>query len=314
MLVSRSTPPGSRQHSTTVEVTGTSGGTADYYQFHGRHDDLPGYQTTFTDRDGRDGFGRGSDPGGEYRGIESGRVQSNRRLRQLHAPTVRSRGGEFRNSRAISHPRYGGLQFANIYTAEVVSIAVLMPVIALLALAPKSAADRLVRGLFDDTFRRHPSAGLVRLGHADSLLHGPGHPVGLRHSPLRHHPHLFQAPQEAPPASRPSASSSLPPVTIQLPLYNERYVVERLIEEVVKIEYPQGTAADPGAGRFHRRYGAVCRSAGGALPEHGLPDRVPPPHQPPRIQGGRAAGRAENGHRANWWPCSTPISARRPIS
>src|SRR5579862_2653344 len=32
---------------------------------------------------------------------------------------------------------------------------------------------------------------------------------------------------------------SLPPVTIQLPLYNERYVVERLIEEVLKIEYPK---------------------------------------------------------------------------
>src|ERR1700739_4830486 len=31
----------------------------------------------------------------------------------------------------------------------------------------------------------------------------------------------------------------LPPVTIQLPLYNERYVVERLIEEVIKVEYPR---------------------------------------------------------------------------
>src|SRR6202020_193068 len=31
----------------------------------------------------------------------------------------------------------------------------------------------------------------------------------------------------------------LPPVTIQLPLYNERYVVERLIEEVINIEYPR---------------------------------------------------------------------------
>src|SRR5271170_1096594 len=31
----------------------------------------------------------------------------------------------------------------------------------------------------------------------------------------------------------------LPAVTIQLPLYNERYVVERLIEEVLKIEYPK---------------------------------------------------------------------------
>ena len=31
----------------------------------------------------------------------------------------------------------------------------------------------------------------------------------------------------------------LPPVTVQLPLYNERYVVERLIDEVAKIDYPQ---------------------------------------------------------------------------
>ena len=31
----------------------------------------------------------------------------------------------------------------------------------------------------------------------------------------------------------------LPRVTIQLPLYNERYVVERLIEEVTRVEYPK---------------------------------------------------------------------------
>jgi cellulose synthase/poly-beta-1,6-N-acetylglucosamine synthase-like glycosyltransferase len=33
--------------------------------------------------------------------------------------------------------------------------------------------------------------------------------------------------------------SSLPPVTIQLPIYNERYVVERLLESVTRIEYPR---------------------------------------------------------------------------
>src|ERR1700722_945926 len=32
---------------------------------------------------------------------------------------------------------------------------------------------------------------------------------------------------------------SLPRVTIQLPLYNERYVLERLIDETVKVEYPR---------------------------------------------------------------------------
>src|SRR6516165_1462912 len=37
----------------------------------------------------------------------------------------------------------------------------------------------------------------------------------------------------------PRRFEDLPPVTIQLPLYNERYVVERLIDEAVKIEYPR---------------------------------------------------------------------------
>jgi cellulose synthase/poly-beta-1,6-N-acetylglucosamine synthase-like glycosyltransferase len=34
------------------------------------------------------------------------------------------------------------------------------------------------------------------------------------------------------------AWASLPPVTVQLPLYNERYVVERLIDAVAKLQYP----------------------------------------------------------------------------
>jgi cellulose synthase/poly-beta-1,6-N-acetylglucosamine synthase-like glycosyltransferase len=40
-------------------------------------------------------------------------------------------------------------------------------------------------------------------------------------------------------ASEPPARfEQLPRVTIQLPIYNERFVVERLVEEVLKIEYP----------------------------------------------------------------------------
>lgn len=41
------------------------------------------------------------------------------------------------------------------------------------------------------------------------------------------------------PKEPPSHFEQLPPVTIQLPLYNERYVVERLIEAVSRIEYPR---------------------------------------------------------------------------
>src|SRR4029079_17082281 len=37
----------------------------------------------------------------------------------------------------------------------------------------------------------------------------------------------------------PTRFEQLPPVTIQLPVFNERYVVERLIDEVTKIEYPK---------------------------------------------------------------------------
>jgi len=33
--------------------------------------------------------------------------------------------------------------------------------------------------------------------------------------------------------------SELPPVTVQLPIYNERYVVERLLEAVTKLDYPR---------------------------------------------------------------------------
>jgi cellulose synthase/poly-beta-1,6-N-acetylglucosamine synthase-like glycosyltransferase len=41
------------------------------------------------------------------------------------------------------------------------------------------------------------------------------------------------------PKGPPTRFEQLPQVTIQLPLYNERFVVERLLEEVLKIEYPR---------------------------------------------------------------------------
>jgi cellulose synthase/poly-beta-1,6-N-acetylglucosamine synthase-like glycosyltransferase len=41
------------------------------------------------------------------------------------------------------------------------------------------------------------------------------------------------------PKEPPAAFEHLPPVTVQLPLYNERFVVERLLDEVLKMEYPR---------------------------------------------------------------------------
>ena len=41
-----------------------------------------------------------------------------------------------------------------------------------------------------------------------------------------------------PQSDAPKAQGSRPKVLIQLPVFNERYVVERLIDQVVKMRYP----------------------------------------------------------------------------
>src|SRR5437870_1846423 len=38
----------------------------------------------------------------------------------------------------------------------------------------------------------------------------------------------------------PSEPANWPKVTIQLPIYNERYVVERLVEAISRLDYPPG--------------------------------------------------------------------------
>jgi len=45
--------------------------------------------------------------------------------------------------------------------------------------------------------------------------------------------------RKALPETAPERFAALPRITIQLPIYNERYVVERLLEETAKIDYPR---------------------------------------------------------------------------
>jgi cellulose synthase/poly-beta-1,6-N-acetylglucosamine synthase-like glycosyltransferase len=101
----------------------------------------------------------------------------------------------------------------------------------------RSATDRFMQGLFDDTF-----TGIHKLAWFDWALLIPYFTLlgilsiyGLhRYDVIRtYFKHRKNATTEPP-----RRFEQLPPVTIQLPLYNERYVVERLIEEAVKIEYP----------------------------------------------------------------------------
>ena len=101
-----------------------------------------------------------------------------------------------------------------------------------------SSASVVFNGLFDDTF-----SGIYRLSPFDWALLVPYFGIliilsiyGLHRyeTILRYRRYrknlLTSAPQEF---------AELPKVTIQLPLYNERYVVERLLEEVSRIDYPR---------------------------------------------------------------------------
>ena len=105
-----------------------------------------------------------------------------------------------------------------------------------LALSPTT---KLINGLFDDTF-----AGVHQLGWFDWAMLIPYFTILVILSVYGIHRYdvirtYFKYRKNAT-CEPPRRFEQLPPVTIQLPIYNERYVVERLIDEVVKIEYPKG--------------------------------------------------------------------------
>ena len=93
------------------------------------------------------------------------------------------------------------------------------------------------------------------------------------------------------------AIRTTPRVTIQLPLYNERYVVERLIEQIAKIDYPrellQIQVLDDSTDDTHPFTAELVRD----IAPHGRADRVSSPDQSRRVQGRRAAGRHADRHR-----------------
>ena len=101
-----------------------------------------------------------------------------------------------------------------------------------------TSAHQLVQTFFDDTF-----AGVYHLDLFDWSLLIPYfallvvlscygcHRYEMIRRYLKHRKHLVLRP--------PQELEALPAVTIQLPIFNERYVVERLIEAVSKIDYPR---------------------------------------------------------------------------
>ena len=114
-----------------------------------------------------------------------------------------------------------------------------MSLFLLLWFAQPAFGSRLGSGLlFDDTF-----SGIYRLSPFDWALLIPYFGIlfilsiyGLhRYETMRR----YRKHRKNLPRTAPSKFDRLPKVTIQLPLYNERFVVERLLEEVSKIDYPR---------------------------------------------------------------------------
>ena len=109
--------------------------------------------------------------------------------------------------------------------------------------------------------------------------------------------------------------AELPRVTIQLPIYNEMYVADRLIDAVCQIDYPRelleiqvlddSTDETTSVAELRR---APQRGAGAST------SRYHPPHRSHRLQGRRARGRAARSPRASSSPSSTPTSSRPPTS
>ena len=101
-----------------------------------------------------------------------------------------------------------------------------------------TSANQFVHSFFDDTF-----AGVHHLDLFDYSLLIPYflllvilsfygcHRYEMIRRYMKHKKDILTEP--------PSKFDTLPRVTVQLPIYNERFVVERLIEEVAKMEYPK---------------------------------------------------------------------------
>src|SRR5882757_8047150 len=106
------------------------------------------------------------------------------------------------------------------------------------ALLASSGFAHFRAALFDDTF-----SGIHQLSWFDWALLVPYfsvlcvlsiyglHRYEIIHTYFKHRKKVL--------TESPGRFDTLPRVTIQLPLYNERYVVERLIDEVVKMDYPR---------------------------------------------------------------------------
>jgi cellulose synthase/poly-beta-1,6-N-acetylglucosamine synthase-like glycosyltransferase len=101
-----------------------------------------------------------------------------------------------------------------------------------------TSANRLVDALFDDTFtdiyHLQPFDWAILVPYFSVLIILSIYGLHRYHMIWGYRKHRKEMPTEAP-----QKFAQLPRVTVQLPIYNEQYVVERLVEETSKIDYPR---------------------------------------------------------------------------
>jgi cellulose synthase/poly-beta-1,6-N-acetylglucosamine synthase-like glycosyltransferase len=101
-----------------------------------------------------------------------------------------------------------------------------------------SLTDQVVRGLSDDTF-----VGIHQLAWFDWAILIPYFTVLLILSIYGLHRfevvRMFFKHRKKVPTVAPEQFEQLPRVTVQLPLFNERFVVEQLLEAITKLDYPR---------------------------------------------------------------------------
>ena len=89
-----------------------------------------------------------------------------------------------------------------------------------------------------------------------------------------------------------SRFEELPRVTIQLPIFNEQFVIDRLVDSICKLEYPREKLDIQVLDDSTDETVDVARARCGALCGPGPSDQLPSPQRPSRLQGRRVAGRA----------------------
>ena len=111
--------------------------------------------------------------------------------------------------------------------------------LAWLAVASNPLSDYWRRNTDADL---NPFRGLYQLNSFDLAIMLPYFFVmvdagAVRHPPLRAGLQLLRTARNV--AGPPPEITAWPKVTVQLPIYNERYVIERLVEAVAQFDYPR---------------------------------------------------------------------------